>query len=116
MLKRTFLVVLLAAICVSNAIPQQADVPIQPPADYQSDGCSMFPDGDYRECCIAHDRDYFVGGTEAERRASDKRLAKCVRGKGHRLLSGLMFLGVRIGGVSFLPTPFRWGFGQKREK
>ena len=25
-----------------------------------------------------------------------------------------MYIGVRIGGVSFLPTPFRWGFGRKK--
>jgi hypothetical protein len=27
-----------------------------------------------------------------------------------------MWLGVRIGGVSWLPTPFRWGFGQKKSQ
>lgn len=76
----------------------------------------MFPDGDYGECCIAHDRDYFVGGTKAERKASDKRLRDCVRAKGHKYIAPLMYLGVRIGGVSFLPTPFRWGFGQPKKK
>ena len=40
-------------------------------------------------------------------------LRDCVRGKGHKYLAPLMYLAVRVGGVSWLPTPFRWGFGQK---
>ena len=44
------------------------------PADFKSDGCTMWPDGDYRSCCEAHDRDYYGGGNGAERKASDKRL------------------------------------------
>lgn len=26
---------------------------------FVSDGCSMFPDGDYRDCCVEHDKAYF---------------------------------------------------------
>jgi len=74
----------------------------------------MFPDGDYGDCCQAHDRDYYRGGTKAERKASDKRLEQCVRAKGHKFLSKMIYLGVRIGGVPWLPTSFRWGFGQKK--
>lgn len=89
---------------------------VQPPEGYRPDGCSMFPDGDWGECCVAHDRDYFVGGTKAERKASDTRLRKCVRAKGHKYISVIMYYGVRIGGVAFLQTPFRWGFGQPKSK
>jgi len=53
--------------------------------------------------------------TGAERKASDKRLQDCVRAKGHKYIAPLMYFGVRIGGVSWLPTPFRWGFGQKKK-
>jgi hypothetical protein len=28
----------------------------------------------------------------------------------------MMFLGVRIGGMAWLPTSFRWGFGQDKKK
>lgn len=87
------------------------------PPDFKSDRCTLFPDGDYAACCVEHDKDYYFGGTLAERRASDKRLRECVRSKGkgwkRRFLSNVMFLGVRVGGVHFLPTPFRWGFGNK---
>jgi hypothetical protein len=88
----------------------------QVPDGFRSDGCSLFPDGDWGECCVAHDRDYFVGGTKAERKASDTRLRQCVRAKGHKYISAMMYIGVRVGGVAFLPTPFRWGFGRPKTK
>lgn len=85
------------------------------PADFRSDNCTLFPNGNYADCCVAHDKDYYFGGSLKERRASDRRLRECVRSKGkgwkHQFLADLMYIGVRIGGVSFLPTPFRWGFG-----
>lgn len=86
------------------------------PADFVSDGCSLFPDGDYRNCCVEHDKAYYFGGTKAERKAADKELKACVRAKGHKYLAPMMYLGVRIGGVAWLPTPFRWGFGKKSVK
>jgi len=83
-------------------------------ANFKSDGCSLFPDGNYRECCVVHDKAYFVGGSLKERREADKDLYKCVRGKGGgKMLASVIYLGVRFGGVSFLRTPFRWGFGHK---
>ena len=27
----------------------------------------------------------------------------------------MMWLGVRVFGASFLPTPFRWGFGKRKK-
>jgi hypothetical protein len=85
----------------------------EPPPNFVGDGCTLWPDGDYRACCEAHDRDYFRGGSGNERKASDRRLRDCVRAKGHKYIAPVMYFGVRIGGVSWLPTPFRWGFGQK---
>ncbi len=84
------------------------------PPEFKSDGCSLFPDGNYRDCCVTHDKAYFFGGSLKERRAADKELYKCVRAKGNnKFLASLIYLGVRVGGVPFLPTPFRWGFGHK---
>lgn len=89
----------------------------QMPADFKSDNCTMFPDGNYADCCVEHDKEYYFGGSLKERRASDKRLKECVASKGRgwkrKLLASAMYIGVRIGGVHFLPTPFRWGFGNK---
>lgn len=87
------------------------------PADFKSDNCTLFPDGNYAVCCVEHDEDYYFGGSLKERAASDKRLKECVMSKGkgwrRKVLSNMIWMGVRVGGVSFLPTPFRWGFGNK---
>jgi hypothetical protein len=88
------------------------------PADFKSDKCSLFPDCDYGDCCVEHDKTYYFGGTSKERWRADKKLYKCVRAKKgfhHKIIAPLMFVGVRIGGVSWLPTPFRWGFGNKKK-
>lgn len=87
-------------------------------AEFKSDGCSMFPDGDYRDCCVAHDLAYFSGGSWTKRWRADKKLFKCVaakRGVEHKFIAPVMWLGVRVFGVSFLPTSFRWGFGRAKK-
>jgi len=89
------------------------------PDGRKSDGCTLIGGDEFRACCVAHDRDYFYGGTIKQRRASDKRLFECINGKksfGAKLAAPFIWLGVRIGGLPFLPTPFRWGFGKKSQK
>lgn len=88
------------------------------PADFKSDKCSLFPDCDYGDCCVEHDKKYYFGGSFKERRQADIRLYKCVRRKKgfhHKVIAPLIYFGVRIGGVSWLPTPFRWGFGKTKK-
>lgn len=111
----TFIFLTFLPILGPSQVAENKPVLLEAPADFVGDGCTMFPDGDYGDCCLAHDRDYFRGGTKAERKASDKRLEQCVRAKGHKFRAKLMYLGVRIGGISWLPTSFRWGFGQKKK-
>lgn len=94
---------------------------VSPDYPFSSDGCTMFPDGHWRKCCVAHDRDYWMGGTLAERKASDQRLRDCVDEAclqerwsmwGAWLLSRAMYVGVRAFGR--LPIRrARWGFGWK---
>jgi hypothetical protein len=102
-------------IVAQSANAQSAADKGQMPPNFRSDGCTFFPDGNYNDCCVEHDKDYFFGGTSKERWRADKRLYKCVRTKKgwpNKLIAPVMWVGVRIGGVSFLPTPFRWGFGK----
>ena len=83
-----------------------------PDYPFRSDGCSMWPDGDYLECCEAHDRLYWMGGSLAEKRAADEQLRLCVAAKGHRFVAWMMRFGVSFGG--WIPSPrFRWGYGWK---
>ncbi|HQU91394.1 MAG TPA: hypothetical protein PLK77_03815 [Pyrinomonadaceae bacterium] len=117
-MKSSISALILIAVLSITAAPQVRST-IEPPADFRSDGCTYFPDGNYRECCEIHDAEYFRGGAFRERRQSDKRLYRCVRSKKgwrNEIAAPMMYLGVRVFGASILPMPFRWGFGQPRKK
>jgi len=96
------------------ALLRSADLPSRP---FTTDACSLFPDGDWADCCIAHDIAYWCGGSFASRRAADRRLRACVAarhgGCGGRTLGALMEAGVFFGGSPWLPTPWRWGYGHR---
>lgn len=118
-MKKTISITLLLILFSLNALAQSSSDSTNKtvPADFKSDGCSLFPDGDYRNCCVEHDKTYYLGGSWRERRRADNKLFKCVadtKGFQNKLIAPVMWVGVRVGGVSFLPTPFRWGFGQKK--
>lgn len=86
-------------------------------APFTSDGCSGFPDGTFEEnalwldCCVEHDRTYWIGGTREERAEADQALKECVAAVGRPHIAQLMLAGVRVGGSPYLPTHFRWGYG-----
>ena len=90
-------------LMVSVPLPVSSE-PIQP---FATDACSMFPDGTWGECCVEHDHTYWRGGSYWARKRADADLAECVGGP----LGLVMYIGVRFGGMSIWPTPFRWGFG-----
>ena len=87
--------------------------PGPPDKPFHSDGCSCFPDLDYGDCCVDHDRIYWRGGSPDQRRAADEALRQCIAAKGRPVLARAMYWGVRIGGHGWLPTPWRWGFGHR---
>ena len=102
------LLVLLASACTSAQGLQ----------DFSSDGCSLFPDGNFTnrtlwcECCFTHDIAYWRGGTVEERKQADETLRQCVQNRtGSKTLAKLMFDGVRAGGHPAFPTWYRWGYG-----
>lgn len=79
---------------------------------FSTDGCSLFPDGSWCECCLAHDKSYWQGGTEEQRVEADKELEKCVTAvTGRDWLGSTMYYGVRFGGGPYWPTWYRWGYG-----
>jgi len=118
-MKRILLsIVLSSCLCIPSYADDGSKLPpVTVPEDFKSDGCSMFPDGSYWECCVEHDKAYYVGGSWRERLSADNKLFNCVADKDgvhHKLVAPLMWLGVRVGGVGFLPTRIRWGFGRKK--
>lgn len=84
---------------------------------FKSDGCSSFPDGTisqrklWLKCCVEHDKAYWAGGTEEQRKNADVNLKGCVTEVGEPKIAQLMLAGVRVGGTPYLPTSFRWGYG-----
>ncbi len=82
-----------------------------PPYPFTTDQCSVWPDGDWQSCCIEHDFAYWCGGSGKQRVQADNRLEHCVKAKGHPVMSKIMRLGVRLGGLSIWPLPWRWGYG-----
>ena len=102
---------LLAALLTACASPST----LRP---FSTDGCSLYPDRsaatgkDWCDCCVAHDRAYWRGGSEQERLKADEALRACVQDRtGDPEQAALMFRGVRIGGSAYWPTWFRWGYG-----
>ena len=77
------------------------------PILFKPNGCGSLnginvPDFDFGTCCDTHDWDYTIGGNSDDRLRADKRLMKCIEGKGHNLLARAYFLGVRaFGGQHF---------------
>lgn len=89
---------------------------------FTSDGCSSFPDGTFTKrnlwlnCCIAHDKAYWLGGNYEQRKHADNQLKVCVKESGQDEIAALMRAGVRVGGSPFWPTSYRWGYGWEPNK
>jgi hypothetical protein len=108
------LLLIVIALAGQASAQSESVAPADGSGGFRSDGCSLWPDGNYRDCCVEHDKAYFIGGGRKLRAAADGELFRCVRAKGRRyntVVAPMMWVGVRLGGVGWLPTPFRWGFG-----
>ncbi|MGH1370710.1 MAG: FAD-binding oxidoreductase [Cellvibrionaceae bacterium] len=105
---------LIGSLCSPKGLAEQSLPALKA---FSSDGCSLFPDGTWqdntlwKDCCFKHDYDYWKGGTEHERKASDQALRQCVIDLGETEIAELMLTGVRTGGGPYWPTPYRWGYG-----
>lgn len=86
-------------------------------SEFVTDNCTFFPDGNYADCCVQHDREYFAGGSWKQRWRSDKKLFLCIASKPkfyNKLVAPVAWLGVRVGGVSWLNASFSWGFARNK--
>lgn len=81
-----------------------------PPNPFTTDGCSMWPDAAWVDCCVAHDIVYWCGGSSADRCRADRELRECVS-RQSAWTATLMYAGVRAGGGPYQPFPWRWGYG-----
>lgn len=78
---------------------------------FRTDGCTLWPEGNWQACCIEHDMVYWCGGDRKFRKQADNELRACVSRLGHPFIGSLMWLGSRTVGLRTLPTPWRWGYG-----
>ena len=84
---------------------------------FTTDGCSMWVEGTSTEpylwhnCCVAHDKDYWIGGSATQRKISDEKLRECVKDVAGEAMAKEMYAGVRLGGGPYWLTPYRWGYG-----
>lgn len=62
--------------------------------------------------CVEHDKDYWLGDASGVTRAEcDAKFRRAILAYGHPKIAGLYWFFVRMGGVGWLPTPWRWGYG-----
>lgn len=106
--------VMAASSSIAASSPPASTTTLKP---FTTDGCSEFPNGTpgqqnlWLNCCIAHDKKYWAGGTHRERLQADRELKECVTAAGEPAIAELMLAGVRVGGSPWWHTPFRWGYG-----
>lgn len=109
------LTLIMASGCAQHSRCDDADTvhtgSPRPPRACIADGCSVAPDFNFTSCCNRHDARYWLGGSADERVLADQEFSQCVAAKEHPVLAKLYYLGVRVGGTPYLPTPWRWGFG-----
>lgn len=84
-----------------------------PPRPFTTDGCSgsLLPDRTWVSCCVTHDMWYWCGGSCNERKEADEKLRQCVAKKTSPEIGAIVYWGVRLGGLSWFPAPWRWGYG-----
>ena len=83
----------------------------KPPKAFASDGCTLALDLNFRKCCEDHDLAYWCGGTKAQRKEADQVLKTCIKDKNHPKLAHVYYRTVRMLGLPYFPTYWRWGFG-----
>jgi len=84
---------------------------VRPEHAFHTDGCTLWIDGSWGECCVEHDLVYWCGGSREERQAADRALRACVQESGNSVVSWVMYPAVRLGGGPWTGAPWRWGFG-----
>ena len=90
---------------------------------FTTDGCSSSPDNEWignkswLDCCVDHDKAYWLGGTAAEKETADSGLKKCLLRAGMgEAMAEVYYRSVQVGGTAHLPTTWKWGYGWKNSR
>ena len=79
---------------------------------FATDHCTLVKDYDQNKCCVKRDWAYWKRGTFQERWEADSQFLECIKGTSSKFLAPFRWSGVRVGGMGFLPTGSRWGYGR----
>jgi hypothetical protein len=110
-----WLIFLLIVIVTGPSFAQSGRVHELKP--FATDGCSLWMDGTlaqpnlWRHCCVAHDLDYWQGGSKAQRQRSDERILACVKEAQGSGMANYMYKNILWGGSPYWMTTYRWGYG-----
>lgn len=113
-----FLALISAAFTQACSTLGPESPPASEPTTFESDGCSGVPDGPHsdpqrwRAACVKHDHSYWAGGNHRDRLVADQKLKVAIKESGYPLTSEIYFIGTRFGGSPYLPSTWRWDFGQ----
>ena len=61
-----------------------------------ANNCTLFPEGNWTECCARHDRRY--ENKRLSKYQADKLLYRCVKRKSNIAVASIMFIGVTLFG------------------
>ena len=95
-----------------QSLPRRTDAIVLPDYIFTTDGCSRWFDESWVSCCVVHDIMYWCGGSDEDRKEADNIIMDCANKKAS-LMGDIIYPGVRLGGLPWLPTPWRWGYGWK---
>ncbi|EQC45122.1 hypothetical protein M899_3409 [Bacteriovorax sp. BSW11_IV] len=127
-MKEIFSVILFSSLFIFNSCASMSTEQVQtgPSEDiakninpFYSDGCSRWPEGTkdkpfaWLGCCFEHDKAYWMGGSDWDRKLADRKLKQCVSKNFSDWMGIVMYLGVRAGGSPSFETDYRWGYGWK---
>ena len=85
---------------------------------FKTDGCTMFIDQlkfidkNWRACCVEHDFRYWIGGEKSKQDHADLKLKECLSVRASKAIATLMYKSVRLGHLSPVKHPTKWGWGQ----
>ena len=80
---------------------------------FTTDGCSKAPDFNFSECCKVHDYYYWKGGSSKEKKKADQLLGQCIKNATYDIIGTAYEKTVRVFGLPFWRTSYRWGYGWK---
>lgn len=99
-------------LCAARGFPAG-----EPTILFVTDGCTGWSDQVIHKCCVAHDMEYWCGGSHEDRKQADQRLRDCAEAiygeESGPFLGWLIEVGVAAGGSPHLKTPWRWGYGHE---